>query len=225
MLRAVLFDLDDTLMDQASAAGAAVEAWAAEHGIADADVRERWTSVSEANFVLYSRRELTFAQQRRQRVREFLAVQIDDQEADELFAGYLVRYEAGWATFDDAVPALRRARAAGLIVGVLTNGAEEQQRSKLQKLGLEDEIDHLIASSMLPAGKPDLRAFQHAVHQVGVDAREVLMVGDSLENDVRGALSAGLEATLLDRYDVHRDVDVPRVRSLDHLTYTSSLTA
>lgn len=219
MLRAVLFDLDDTLIDQASAAGAAVEAWAAEHGITDADVRQRWALVSEANYVRYQRRELTFAQQRQERVREFMAVEIDDEEADELFSGYLARYEAGWTTFEDAVPALRRARAAGLTVGVLTNGDEEQQRSKLQKLGLEDEIDYLIASSMLPAGKPDLRAFQYAVHRVGVGAREALMVGDSLEKDVRGALSAGLNATLLDRYDAHRGADVPRVRSLDHLTY------
>ena len=146
-------------------------------------------------------------------------IEVDDGGADELFAGYLALYEAAWTTFDDAVPALRRARAAGFVVGVLTNGDEEQQRVKLKRLSLEDEIDHLVASSMVPAAKPDPRAFQHAVHRMGVTAAEALMVGDSLENDVLGALSAGLHATLLDRDDTHRDANLPRVRTLADLQF------
>lgn len=219
MLRAVLFDLDDTLVDQQSAAAAAVVAWAAEHGVEDQTVSQRWAEVSEVQYGRYARREITFAEQRRERVRGFLGVEVDDTDADELFAGYLIKYEAGWAAFDDAVPALGRARATGLIVAVLTNGDAEQQRAKIQKVGIARHVDVLIASSMLPAGKPDARAFAQALEFLEVGGAEALMVGDSIENDVRGALNAGLDAVLLDRHAAHAGVDLKRIQSLDMLAF------
>ena len=49
------------------------------------------------------------------------------------FNDVLARYEAAWRPFDDALPALRRARAAGLALGVLTNGDGAQQRAKAEQ--------------------------------------------------------------------------------------------
>jgi putative hydrolase of the HAD superfamily len=219
MLTAVLFDLDDTLVDQVTASGAAVVAWAAELGVTGPDVATRWAAVSERHYARYQTREITFGGQRRERVRDFLGAALTDGEADELFAGYLRRYEDGWTVFDDAVPALRRARAAGLTVAVLTNGDETQQRRKLDRLGLAPEIDVLIASSALPAGKPDPRAFAAAVGLLGLPAEEALMVGDSLDKDVRGAVAAGLPAVLLDRAGVHTNAGVPVVRDLHELDF------
>ncbi|HET9658310.1 MAG TPA: hypothetical protein VFP72_23360, partial [Kineosporiaceae bacterium] len=72
MLQAVFFDLDGTLVDQATAAATAVVPWAADHGITDPDVAQRWAAISEVYYTRYQRRELTFAGQRRWRVREFL---------------------------------------------------------------------------------------------------------------------------------------------------------
>ncbi|ROP28844.1 HAD family hydrolase [Couchioplanes caeruleus] len=217
MLRAVLFDLDDTLIDHESAAREAVVAWASELGITDPEVPRRWARVSDRHLARYQRRELTFREQRRERVRDFLPGPLTDREADDLFAGYLVRYEAGWRAFEDAIPTLRRARAAGLPVAVLTNGDEAQQRRKLDRLSLSAEIDLMVASSMVPAGKPDPRAFQHTVALLGLDVSDVLMVGDSLRKDVLAARAAGLQAVLVDRTDAHRGAGVPRVCSLHEL--------
>ncbi|WP_328996246.1 HAD family hydrolase [Kribbella sp. NBC_01245] len=219
MLRAVLFDLDDTLVDQHSAAVEAVLAWAAERGITEPDVSERWARVSETHYTRYQLRELTFEEQRRERVREFLDLSVSDDEADAIYSGYLTRYEAAWRLFDDAIPALRRARAAGLTVGVLTNGDETHQRFKLNLLGLADEVDLLIASSTLPAGKPAPAAFHHAINRIQTPAPETLMVGNSLENDVLGAQSAGLPAVLLDRHNAHPQAAVPRIQSLNDLDF------
>ncbi len=217
MLRAVLFDLDDTLVDQARAARTAVIAWAATLGIDDPGVPGRWAAISERHFARRQRRETTFQGQRRDRVREFLDRDLSDAEADVLFEGYLERYEAGWIAFPDALPALRRVRAAGLTAGILTNGDRDQQWQKLERVGLATEIDLMITSSELPAGKPDPRAFQHAVARLGASPGEVLMVGDSLSKDVRGALAAGLPALLLDRDDRYRGSDVERIRTLEEV--------
>lgn len=222
VLRTVLFDLDDTLVDQESAANAAVLAWAAEHGIHDAEVAQRWGAISEVHYSRYQRRELSFAQQRRARAREFLSLDVSDDDADAVFAGYLRRYEAGWTLFDDAVPALRRARSAGLTVAVFTNGNEDHQRRKLKLLGLEDEVDALIASSSLPVGKPDPRAFRGALERVGAQADEALMIGNSLDKDVRGALRVGLQAILVDRRGEHPGLDVRTATSLDEVVFAAT---
>lgn len=223
-LTTVFFDLDDTLVDQATAARNAVLAWAGEHGMrADAALADRWGAVSERHYRRYQLRELSFAEQRRERVREFLPGHRDapDEVADRLFDGYLARYEAGWTVFGDAVPALRRAREVGLLVGVLTNGEESHQQLKLRMLALEPEVDVLVSSSTLSAGKPDPRAFLEACARVGAEPGATLMVGNSLDHDVTGARAAGLRAVLLDRADAHADTGVPRVRSLAELDFVA----
>jgi putative hydrolase of the HAD superfamily len=208
-------------VDQESAASAAVVAWAAEQGVTGPDVQQRWADVSRLNYARFQRRELTFAEQRRARTRQFFARDLDDAAADELFSGYLVRYEAGWTLFDDAVTALRRARAAGLKAAIFTNGDEDHQRHKVKLMGLEIEVDLVIASSSLPAGKPDPRAFQHAPDRAGLDAREALMVGNSLGRTSEGRWLRGSMPCLLIAIGEHADVDVPTASGLDLIEFTS----
>ncbi|MDN5727158.1 MAG: HAD family hydrolase [Propionibacteriales bacterium] len=217
MLRAILFDLDDTLLDHHSAAAAAVVDWAAELGLAGGPdhVRARWAEASDRHYRRYQARELTFVEQRRERVREFLGHNLDDAEADDQFGRYLTRYEAGWAVFPDVRPALGRVRAAGFAAAILTNGDASHQALKVRRLGLRDLP--VMASSEFPAGKPDPRAFLGACARLGVAPAETLMVGDSLDNDVRGAEGADLQAVLLDRHDQHPSYEGPRITTLHDL--------
>jgi putative hydrolase of the HAD superfamily len=221
MWAAVLFDLDDTLVDHRAAARTAVVGWARERGLQDPEDRlvERWTDLSDQHYRRYQDRELSYAEQRRARIREFLPdVRLEsDAAADAAFAGYRAHYEAAWQPFPDAVPALRRARRAGATVAVLTNGDHDHQSLKLSRTGLADEVDHLVASSRLAASKPHAAAFLDACARAGSTPGRTLMVGDSLELDVRGALAAGLEAVWLDRDGSGGDPGVRRVRSLDQV--------
>ncbi|TQL67760.1 putative hydrolase of the HAD superfamily [Nocardioides albertanoniae] len=218
MLRAIIFDLDDTLVDQAGAARVAVTGWAAEHGVTG-DVEARWDAISGRHYERYQRREISFHEQRRERTRDFLGTELDDAEADALFAGYLKRYEAQWVAFDDAVPTLRRVHEAGLRAVVLTNGEDAHQRLKLDLTGLAAEVDLLVSTSTLPASKPDPRAYRLTCERAGVAPAEALMVGNSLAHDVLGAIDAGLDAVLVDRHDAHPDAHVRRVASLDALVW------
>lgn len=226
VISTVIFDLDDTLMDHQSAADRAVLHWAESMGMrGDPDeLAGRWAQVSNRHYSRYQRRELSFTEQQQARVREFLP-HLDlrsDADAQSAFDGYVELYRAAWTTFPDAVPTLRRARSAGLRVGVLTNGEEAQQRAKLIHGQLDPYVDVFIASSTIPWSKPDARAFHYACDQLAGEPGSTLMVGDSLAYDIHGARSAGLPAVLLDRWGQHSECDLRggvRVDSLAALTF------
>jgi putative hydrolase of the HAD superfamily len=216
---AVLLDLDDTLVDQASAAAAAVVAWAGHdrEPASHAELVARWSEISAHHYHRYQQRELSYVQQRRERVRDLLDPGLGDAEADAAFDDYRRHYDAACAPFPDALPALRRFRALGLRVGVLTNGEADRQLLKAEQAGVAEHLDVLVASSTLPASKPHPSAFLTACEQLGAGPARTLMVGDSLAHDIHGAHAAGLPAVLLDRHDAHQDAGVRRVRSLDEL--------
>lgn len=205
--RALLLDLDDTLVDHRGAADRGLRSWLTGLGLADspADLEtlvERWFVLEARHYVRVQRRELTYAEQRRVRVREFLPGWdlADDELADDVFAGFLGCYRAAWRAFDDAAAAIERARAVGLPVGILTNGDQAIQTEKLRCTGLLRRDVPVFASSALPAAKPDPRSYLSACSALGSEPASTLMVGDSLRHDVVGAQRAGLQARLLDRY-------------------------
>ncbi|MFD5224524.1 HAD family hydrolase [Microbacterium sp. NPDC058342] len=218
-LRAAIFDLDGTLIDQRVAQDAAAVAFAADHGIVADDVAERWHVIAHRHYRRYQTREITFEQQRCERVREFLGRDFSDADATEIFGAYLTRYEAGWQIYADAVPVLRRAREAGLVVALLTNGQQTQQFRKLERFALVSEIDVVLCSSELPAGKPDPRAYAAVLDRLGVAADEAVMIGDSIEADVQGALAAGLHAVHLARLGEEPVGHVHHAVSLDELRF------
>lgn len=219
MTDAVLFDLDDTLIDHATAAASAVLALAESYGVAGRadEHRTRWVAVSNKHYSRYQLRELTFEEQGRERAREFLRVELDDAEADAAFEGYFEMYRAAWAAFPDSRRTLQRLQGAGVVVGILTNGDLAKQTEKVERVGLGDLGLPLFASSDYPAGKPDPRPFLGACDGLGVLAARTVMVGDSIPHDVEGALGAGLGAVLLDRFSRHPEHLGTTITSLDDL--------
>lgn len=108
---------------------------------------------------------------------------------------------------------------------MLTNGETEIQTAKLRTTGLLGAVDVVAASADLPAAKPDARAFTATAARLGVAVAEAVMVGDSVANDVRGALGAGMGAVLVDRHDAGAPPDlahVVRVHDLSALPDTLS---
>ncbi|HET7723411.1 MAG TPA: HAD family hydrolase [Propionibacteriaceae bacterium] len=207
---AVLFDLDDTLLDYSAARDAGILTWvqdveAARHAT---DVVRRWRELEEHHFRRYSQGEVSFQEQRRARMRAFrsdLGGAADDV-LDRAFSDYIAHTEAAWAPVPGAVETVRTL-GERLLVGVLTNGPVELQARKLATLGL----DHLalFASSELPAPKPDVRAYEAACTELGVPPARTVMVGDDLVNDVEGALYAGLRSIWFCRDDLPGRVPWP----------------
>ena len=119
--------------------------------------------------------------------------------------------------YDDAAPALRALRAAGLRIVVVSNW-DRSLHEALAATGLADLVDGAISSAEAGAAKPDRAIFERALAVAGVRARDALHVGDSVEADVEGARAAGIGAVWLRRPGVPRvDVAAPVIASLAEL--------
>ena len=204
-MKAVVFDLDNTLFDHTGCAVAGLRSWVTELGITPTDeLIAEWFVIEEDQFNRFLAGELTHQGQRRGRLREFLPVlglpvPVADAELDEVFTGYLTQYTNNWIAYPDARPALEVARSNGWRVGVLTNGSTRQQNAKVAAIGLADLIDVVCTSEALGVSKPDPLAYQRVCEALGVEPGETLMIGDNLELDVIAARAAGLSAHHLDR--------------------------
>lgn len=223
-LRAVLLDLDGTLLDHESAMTSALHAWLPTLGVrVTEDVLTQWRVALERNLEVWRQGLVTFAEQRRRRLRDFLPavgvpVDGDDRGVDELFDGYLHSYAASWRAFDDAAAAVTAIRRAGLSCAVLTNGDPEQQTAKLTRIGLLDLAGPVFTPAALGAAKPAAAAFLTVCERLGVPPAAALNVGDRYDLDVQGARAAGLKAVYLDRTDAGPLDDAWRISSLTELS-------
>lgn len=202
----IVLDLDGTLVDHRGASLSAIKAWISSTGATtDAELESgavEWARLERIHFSRYLTGEITFQDQRRQRVSGLLAFLGRSSHAeDELFDSYLALYEAAWAPFEDAVPALTILKDLGYRICVFSNGQRKQQERKLERTGLDGHIDGLITSSDLGLSKPDPAAFGAAWKALGVDKDRSCYVGDDLMNDVRAAALAGIRAVWINRAD------------------------
>jgi putative hydrolase of the HAD superfamily len=201
-IEAVLFDLDDTLLDGAAAWRSGMETLL----LARCPQLDRtaalhaWDTVFEDYFARYLTGALTFEESRIARIRAWAeAVSVKVTEGDELlwFDDYLAGYRAGWATFDDVEPTLPLLR--GLRLGVITNGDGGQQQAKLTALGLRSAFEVVVCSGDVGFAKPDRRIFELAADRLGLSPGHCLFVGDRRDSDALGALAAGMSAVWLNR--------------------------
>lgn len=167
-----------------------------------------WFAAEELQFERWRAGHISFQEQRRERLRSVLPTfgirpPDDEVELDDLFEQYGRAYRRAWRAYPDSASLLKGLRSAGLRVGVLTNGTQEQQLDKLTAIGLIDSLDVVCTSERIGAQKPSSAAFGAFTVELGVSAGECLFVGDHAEHDVAGARAAGMHALLIDRRGDH----------------------
>ncbi|CAM3109706.1 HAD family hydrolase [Paenibacillus sediminis] len=86
-------------------------------------------------------------------------------------------------------------------LGVITNGIGEAQRKRLEVGNLHHYFDSLVISDEVGYAKPDPAIFELALNELKVDSNEVLFIGDSLTDDYRGAVNAGIDFCFYNRND------------------------
>lgn len=100
--------------------------------------------------------------------------------------------------YADSIPTLERARAEGLRIALLSNLATPYKQPVFE-LGLAQHFDLLVFSCDVGMAKPERKIFVHTSRELGLDPGELVMIGDSRRDDIRGARKAGIRALQIDR--------------------------
>jgi putative hydrolase of the HAD superfamily len=99
---------------------------------------------------------------------------------------------------DDAVETVEWLRSSGCSLALLTNGGSTGQRAKIDRFGLDPLFDAILIEGEVGFGKPDPRIYARALADLGVGPADAWMVGDNLEWDVAGPQREGIAGIWID---------------------------
>lgn len=215
MIKAVFFDLDETLCDSDTAWNIAVTETfqrLCEHepDISEEVVTNAWTKVHQRLFQQLNAGKCSMAEVRDSRFPSlFKELNLPiDRTMEELSDFFCSRYLTGLRLYED-VTVIEELHAYH--VGIITNGAHDEhtdsQLSKVQHLGLSERIQSLTISGEIGVRKPNLEIFKVACERADVLPKEAIFVGDSVQNDIVGANRVGITSVLINRKS---DVLVPK---------------
>jgi HAD superfamily hydrolase (TIGR01509 family) len=215
-LDAVLFDLDDTLVNWRHAERLAIQGLARTHfaplAIAEETVRSTYDEVMAENVRSWNTlRRWWYISERLDLLSKRLGTH-DRLPGTALADAFTEDVATHLALLDGAVEAVRAARK-GRKTAILTNGRPESQRPKLERFGLHHEVDFVGITGELGSWKPDPEAFHKVLRQLGVAPERACMVGDSLDFDIRPARAIGMQTVLVGgdpHPDAHHHAPTPR---------------
>jgi len=182
-IKAVVIDLDGTLLNTAPDLAHAAELMMAELGM---------TCPSQDTIATYIGNGVS------RLVKRVLTGEMDAEPDADLFARALPIYEKHYGAnvslhsrpFDGVVAGLDAFKAMGVHVACITNKAEQFTVPLLKDTGLFDYFELILSGDTLPKRKPDPLPLLHACEVFGVAPAELLLIGDSL-NDTQAARAAG----------------------------------
>lgn len=134
-----------------------------------------------------------------------------DRFFDRVFDQF--RDSRAWMLFPETRETLTALKTRGLRLGVISN-FDSRVYSVMRDLKILDFFANVTISSETGFAKPDPEIFAAAIQKMDLPADRILLIGDSLRDDVLAGMRAGLNACLIDRADRHADAAVRRISSL-----------
>jgi putative hydrolase of the HAD superfamily len=114
---------------------------------------------------------------------------------------FSARREAELCLFPDAHTVIDALRQRGFLLALVTNGAADLQRAKIDRFDLGRRFDHIQIEGEHGFGKPEERAYRHALSVLGAAPPQTWMVGDNLEWEVVAPQRLGIHAIWYDPTD------------------------
>jgi putative hydrolase of the HAD superfamily len=200
----IFFDLDGTLLDHKDSEYFGVKAFYNEYKheilIEEGTLYKLWCEISNKYFQKYSKGEITFNQQRVQRIQEIFNlsdIQLSDEEAKRRFDIYLNKYEDNWKPFNDVISCLKGLTEYRL--GIISNGDLEQQSLKLERLGIKNYFEIIVTSGEVGIAKPNIKLFKIACNGVKEHPNNCYYIGDDIATDILPCKEIGMHGIWLNR--------------------------
>ncbi|MBQ7344186.1 MAG: YjjG family noncanonical pyrimidine nucleotidase [Clostridia bacterium] len=209
MIRNVLFDLDDTLLDFKRSEAEAIRHTLREIGIEPTDEvvslysrinRSCWAKLETAEWtreeVLHNRFDMLF---------EALGVSGDARATQKL---YEYRLSLGAYYIDGAKEMLDEIHGKYRLY-LATNGIVNVQTRRLRDSGIEKYFEDIFVSEKIGYNKPDKRFFDYAFERIPDFVRdETVMVGDLLTSDIKGGINAGIKTVYFNPKGIKNDTGI-----------------
>ena len=195
MVKYVLIDMDDTLCDFFLSANCAIEKMFKKNGFPyDENTLKIYREVCDPLWNLVEKRELTLKELQKVRwTKVFKRLNIDAPDGD-----YESQYRENLANtvfLIDGAKELLKYLSSKYTVCVETNSHYNQQMARLKLAGLDLYVHHLFTSNEIGYEKPYKEFYAACLEKLGnPDKSEVIMIGDSINADVKGAWEFGIKA-------------------------------
>ena len=198
MIKAVIFDLDDTLYDYKALERAAFECvgelvrerlGVSEEQCEEAFMRARHATKEMLGETATSHSRMLYFQ----KTLEYLDIR-PLYLALEMYETYWGFFLVNMSMYPGARELLEALHEKYIRVGVCTDLLAHIQHRKLRRLGMMDDVDCLVTSEEAGVEKPAPGIFKLCLEKLRLPAEVVCFVGDNLERDVKGAMAAGLQA-------------------------------
>jgi len=191
----VLFDLDDTLCDYASARARRIEyAFRLAADVDDVPLPDDVPSLVAESIRRHPHGAEHFGE-------ILLPLGISEQAVALGKQWFIDHRFYTLQLFPDAIMTIEAARRAktNRRIGVVTNGPTDVQRQKIALLGLEPYVDFFVISDEFGYWKPDPEIFDEALRLGDASAAESVFIGDSAEHDIAGAQAVGIPTIWVNR--------------------------
>jgi putative hydrolase of the HAD superfamily len=205
--RAILIDLDDTILDDSSnVEGCWADACAQLADRIEVDLASMHREFRAQADVYWSDPEfnrigrLSLRAATRAVLERTLAAlsHPDNGLARDLAEHYRDLREERARLFPGVTQALERLRSGGVRLGMMTNGAADAQRAKIERFGLDRYFDHIVIEGEFGAGKPDRRVYETLLGALESEPADAWAIGDNLEFDVLAPMGLGLHGIWVD---------------------------
>lgn len=224
--RHLFFDLDHTLWDfDANSRHTLQEMYHSleleQKGVHDFDLfHKNYLAHNEKLWERYRNGYINVDELRVKRMwRTLLDFKIGDEDlARQMSVEFLDKLPTRTLVFPDTFEVLDYLVEKGYVLHLITNGFEETQHSKLKHSGLAKYFKEVITSEGSNSLKPKKEIFDYAMSLAGCTADQCIMIGDSLEVDIQGAMNAGMDQVFMNHLCVDCDIQPTYVvRSMKEL--------
>lgn len=208
MIKAVIFDLDGTLLDRDSSLKLFINNQYKKYiselkHIPEKHYTERFIELDNKGYVW---KDKVY----QQLLQEF---SISSLTWEQLLEDYISSFQYSCIPFQHMEYVLKELKNRGILLGMITNGFTKFQTLNLKALGIHNYIDTILISEQEGIKKPHSEIFLRALEKLGVTPEESLYVGDHPENDVIGAQNVGMNAVWKkdsfwsDPYTIEQSID------------------
>ena len=212
----LFFDLDHTLWDfdsnaRATLAQLHIDLDLVSKGVHDFELFHR--NYLQHNEKLWARYRNGYINQQELRIKRMWLTLLDFKIADEeltrqLSELFLQLLPTRTLLFPDTIETLDYLAGKGYRMHLITNGFEETQHSKLINSGLQKYFNEVITSEGSQSLKPHKEIFDFALRRTGASLNESIMIGDSLEIDIAGAMNAGMDQIFVNHTSLVPDTTI-----------------